>query len=61
MAKNHPVNIAVGKNKGHQTTKIQKKGVKQSRTKGKFGKRVKLIREITQEISGVAVFEKRAI
>lgn len=61
MAKNHPANIAVGKNKGHQTTKIQKKGTRQARTKGKCGKRVKLIREVAQEISGVAVFEKRAI
>ena len=61
MAKKHPVNISVGKNKGYQTTKLQKKGIRQSRTKGKCGKRVKLIREVAQEISGVATFEKRAI
>ena len=61
MAKKHPTNVAVGKNKGYPTTKLQKKGVRQSRTKGKLGKRVKLIREVSQEISGVAVFEKRAV
>lgn len=61
MAKKHPGNISIGKHKGHPTTKLQKKGIRQSRTKGKYGKRVRMIREVAQEIAGVATFEKRAI
>ncbi len=44
MAKHHPINIAIGKNKGHATTKIQKKVVRPVKSKAKLGKRVKLIR-----------------
>lgn len=61
MVKNHPTNIALGKNKGHRTTKLQKKVSRNVRAKGKLGKRVKLIREVVSEISGVAVYEKRAL
>ena len=63
MAKVHPAIIAVGKNKGHKTTalKVNPKNVKQSRTKGRLGKRVKLIRQVINEVSGVATYEKRVI
>jgi hypothetical protein len=48
MAKQHPTNIAIGKNKGHVTTKlnVNNKKVKQARTKGRLGKRVALIRQV---------------
>ena len=61
MVKNHPNNIAIGKNKGHPTTKLQKKSVRPVSSKAKLGKRVKLIREVANEVSGVSVYEKRAI
>lgn len=61
MVKNHPTNIAIGKNKGHPTTKLQKKSVRPVSSKAKLGKRVKLIREVAAEVSGVSVYEKRAI
>ncbi len=44
MAKSQPANIAIGKNKGHKTTKIQARRVKPASSKGKIGKRTKLIR-----------------
>jgi hypothetical protein len=48
MAKQHPTNVAIGKNKGHVTTKLNTKNkkVRQSRTKGRLGKRVSLIRQV---------------
>ena len=61
MAKNQPVNIAVGKHKGHPTTKLQSKSVRPVRSKGRIGKRVRLVREVVAEVSGVASYEKRAI
>lgn len=66
MAKKHPTTIAIGKNKGHPTTKIklgekQSKRIKPANRKGKLGKRVKLIREVVNEVSGVAVYEKRIL
>jgi len=63
MAKVHPTIIAVGKHKGHKTTslKANPKNVRQSRTKGKLGKRVKLIRQVVSEVAGVATYEKRVI
>ena len=61
MVKNHPTNIAIGKNKGHATTKLQKKTVRPVKSKAKLGKRVKLIREVASEVSGVSVYEKRAL
>jgi large subunit ribosomal protein L36e len=63
MAKQHPTNIAIGKNKGHVTTKLNagKKSVRQSRTKGRLGKRVALIRQVVGEVAGVSVYEKRVI
>lgn len=63
MAKQHPTVIAIGKNKGHPTTKLaaNKKVVKPSQTKGKLGKRVAFIRSLVGEVSGVASYEKRII
>jgi hypothetical protein len=51
MAKIHPSVIALGKNKGHAVTKLkvsekQSKKIKPSATKGRLGKRVKLIRQV---------------
>ncbi len=51
MAKIHPSVIAIGKNKGHAVTKLkltekQSKRIKPSSTKGRLGKRVKLIRQV---------------
>lgn len=63
MAKVHPTIIAVGKNKGHKTTslKANPKKVRQSRTKGRLGKRVKVIRQVIGEVAGVSTYEKRII
>ncbi len=47
MAKQHPTVIAIGKNKGHPTTKLAgKKTVRPSRSKGRLGKRVGFIRQL---------------
>lgn len=61
MAKSHPAVIAIGKNKGHKTTKIQAKRAKPASAKGKIGKRTKLVRQIISQVSGVAGYEKRVI
>ena len=65
MAKQHPTTIAIGKNKGHHTTKINenKKGkqVKQAQRKGRLGKRVKTIRILMTEVAGVSTYEKRIV
>lgn len=63
MAKQHPTVIAIGKNKGHPTTKlnVNKKVVKPSQTKAKLGKRVAFIRTLVSEVAGVAGYEKRII
>lgn len=45
MAKTQVSNIAIGKNKGHRTTKIQAK-TRPVHTKGKIGKRTKVIRQV---------------
>ncbi|MCL4113969.1 UNVERIFIED_CONTAM: hypothetical protein GTU68_027007 [Idotea baltica] len=60
MAKNSPTNIAVGKNKGHPTTKIQKRA-RPGASKGKLGKRTKMIRQVINEVSGVSTYEKRIV
>lgn len=67
MAKNHPSVIAIGQNKGHPITKFkvaEKKGKpleKQASKKGRIGKRVRLIRQVIGEVSGVSTYEKRVI
>lgn len=61
MAKTSPSNIAISKNKGHPTTKLQSKKAKPSRSKGKLGKRTQVIRQVINEISGVSTYEKRVI
>lgn len=63
MAKQHPKVIAIGKNKGHPTTKLvpNKNSARPSRSKGKLGKRVAFIRTLVGEVSGVAGYEKRII
>ena len=58
--------IAVGLNKGHVTTVIKKtekqlKVVKQARKKGRAGRRVKLVRQVVNEICGLSGYEKRVI
>ena len=62
MAKQHPTVIAIGKNKGHPTTKLAGKPVvRPSRSKGRIGKRVAFIRSLVNEVAGVSGYEKRII
>ena len=56
MAKNHPTNIAIGKNKGHAVTKLklsekQSKRIKPANRKGKLGKRTSTIRSVIGEVA----------
>jgi len=60
MAKSHPTNIALGKNKGHKTTRIQPR-TRPVSTKAKIGKRTKLVRQIISQVAGVSGYEKRVI
>ncbi|XP_004206975.1 large ribosomal subunit protein eL36 [Hydra vulgaris] len=55
-----PLEIAVGLKKGHKTTKNKLKP-SQARRKGKLSKNVKFVRDIMQEVCGLAPYEKRAI
>ena len=52
--------IAYGALKGHIVTPREKKA-RQSRTKGRLGKRVKMVREVIREVSGYSPYEKRII
>lgn len=61
MAKSQPTNIAIGKNKGHKTTKIQTKRARPVSTKAKLGKRTKMVRQIISQVAGVSGYEKRVI
>lgn len=63
MAKQHPSVIAIGKNKGHPTTKLaaNQRVVRPSRSKGRLGKRVAFIRSLVTEVAGVSGYEKRII
>ncbi len=61
MAKSQPTNIAIGKNKGHKTTKIQTKRARPVYTKAKLGKRTKMVRQIISQVAGVSGYEKRVI
>merc|ERR1712019_89501 len=55
-----PTEISVGLNKGHKVTKNTSKP-KVVRRKGHLNKRVKFIRDVVQEVWGLAPYEKRAI
>ena len=66
MAKTHPAVIAIGAHKGHPITKYQpagKSGLKARPVtkKGRLGKRVKTIRQVIAEVTGVSSYEKRVI
>jgi large subunit ribosomal protein L36e len=66
MAKTHPTVIAIGPNRGHPVTKFKPagKGIQKTRPvsrKAKLGKRVKLIRQVINEVGGVCSYEKRVI
>ena len=61
MAKNSPTNIAIGKNKGHPVTKIQARRTRPVSSKGRIGKRTKMIRQVVDEVSGVSTYEKRVV
>ena len=66
MAKSHPTNIAIGKNKGYPVTKLklsqkQDEKVKPATLKSRLAKRTKLIRSVISEVSGLSVYEKRVM
>lgn len=66
MVKSHPAVIAIGQHKGHVLTKYKPQGKKanrpeQSSKKGKLAKRVKFIRQVVNEVTGVSTYEKRVI
>ncbi|MCL4116163.1 UNVERIFIED_CONTAM: hypothetical protein GTU68_001910 [Idotea baltica] len=61
MVKNQVSNIAIGKNKGHPTTKLQGRKPKPAQSKGRLGKRTKVIRQVINEVSGVSTYEKRIV
>merc|ERR1712189_109122 len=54
-----PTEISVGLNKGHKVTKNTPKT--KVRSKGVLSKRVKFVRDVVQEVCGLAPYEKRAI
>ena len=53
--------IFVGLNKGFIVTKpkVNTKQLKKSNTKGRLGKRVKMVREVIREVCGLAPYEKK--
>merc|ERR1712168_1368797 len=55
-----PTEISVGLNKGHKVTKNTTKP-RVVRRKGHLNKRVKFIRDVVQEVCGLAPYEKRTI
>lgn len=61
MAKSHPVNIAIGKSRGHKTTRIQAKQPRPASAKGRIGKRTKAVRQIISQVAGISGYEKRVI
>ena len=66
MVKSHPTVIAIGQHKGHPTTAFkvsekQSKRIRPAQRKGALGKRVKLIRQVINEVGGVSTYEKRVI
>jgi len=64
MVKGEPKNLAIGLNKGHVNTKIKRatwEATRPSYRKGKLGKRTAFVREVVQEVTGFAPYEKRII
>eukprot|EP00828_Plagiopyla_frontata_P028177 TRINITY_DN364_c0_g1_i5.p1 TRINITY_DN364_c0_g1~~TRINITY_DN364_c0_g1_i5.p1 ORF type:complete len:129 (+),score=30.40 TRINITY_DN364_c0_g1_i5:164-550(+) len=55
--------LAIGLEKGFQTNKIaeQKQRKRPSLRRGKLGQRVKMIREVIQEVCGLAPYEKKVM
>lgn len=55
--------IFVGLNKGHQVEKPEQhpRNHRMAHRKGKLNKRVKLVREVVKEISGLAPYEKAMV
>lgn len=53
-----PVGIAVGKNKGHVTTK-RAKVIRHSNRKGYLSKRVKAVRAVVRDTVGFTAYERR--
>ena len=53
----------MGLNKGHIVTKIHQKKIKPrvSHKKGKLGERVRFIREVIREVTGLSPYEKRIV
>jgi len=53
--------LKVGLAKGFPTTKIHENKNRPSRRKGSLSKRVKLIRDVVRDVSGLAPYEKRVL
>jgi large subunit ribosomal protein L36e len=53
--------IAVGLNKGHVTTPLERKTIKPSNRKGQLTKRTKFVRSLIREVVGFAPYEKRVL
>ncbi|KAK9819463.1 hypothetical protein WJX74_008799 [Apatococcus lobatus] len=58
MTKAAKTGLAVGFNKGHITTVLEKKP-RPSQRKGRLSKRVKFIREVVRDVAGLAPYERR--
>ena len=52
--------IAVGLNKGHETTAIPKK-VKPSNLRGRLSKKTQFVRSVVREVVGFAPYERRVL
>ncbi|KAK2748281.1 60S ribosomal protein L36 [Myotisia sp. PD_48] len=52
--------IAVGLNKGHKTTPIERR-TRISKSKGHLSRRTAFVRDIVKEVSGLAPYERRVI
>ena len=52
--------IAVGLNKGHETTPIPKR-VKPSHLRGRLSKKTQFVRSVVREVVGFAPYERRVL